>query len=117
LLGHWRNAAEFAGALVLAWLVGRFVAILVGWFILGPLYFGQALRNGAPFRVGESVRLLAGSHTGRVVRIYDVWAERSQVRVELGELARNRVEDVFSHVEVCREATPSNNAPHLTSGE
>jgi len=104
LLDHWLNAVAFAGTLVLAWLVGWFAANLLGWFVLAPLYYDQALRNGAPFRVGDSVRLLAGPHAGRVVWVYEVWGERGQVRVELGEQARDRVEDVYSDVEVCREA-------------
>jgi hypothetical protein len=104
LLAHWLNIPMFAGILILAWVLGWYVAILVGWFVLGPLYYGQALRNGAPFRVGESVRLLTGPHAGRVVRVYEIWAERNEIRVDLGEQARDRVEDVYAYVQVCREA-------------
>lgn len=62
----------------------------------------RGLRNGAPYRVGDYVRILARRQRGRVARVYDVWAERDQVRVELGQEASERVEDVFSHFGVCR---------------
>ncbi len=103
VLGHWLNTLAFAGLLVVAWVAGWFFAILGGWLILGPVYYAQGLWNGAPYREGEYVRLLVGSHRGCVKRVYEVWDERHQVRVELGEGERARYADVFSYVEVCRE--------------
>jgi hypothetical protein len=103
VLSHWLNAALFAGLLVLAWAVGWFAALIPAWFLLGPLYYGQGLDNGAPYQVGDYIRVLSRRYRGRVVRVYELWAERQQVRVELGEAARERVEDMFSYFEVCRE--------------
>ena len=107
LLNHWLNAVLFAGLLVLAWGVGWFAVIIPGWLLLGPLYYSQGLRNGAPYRVGDYVRVVARRQRGQVARVYEVWAERNQVRLELGEVARERVEDVFSYLEVCRESNPN----------
>lgn len=53
-------------------------------------------RNGAPFREGDVVRILRGPHKQKVVPIYDVWIERDQVRVNLGEKEKNEMSDVFS---------------------
>lgn len=108
LVSHWFNTVLFAGILVLAWVVGLFAAIIPGWLLLGPLYYSQGLDNGAPYVVGDSVRVLARRQRGRVTRVYAVWAERNQVRLELGEIAMERVGDVFSYVEVCREPHPPN---------
>jgi hypothetical protein len=102
VLDSWLNAALFAGVLALAWLVGWFSAIIFGWLLLGPLYYDQGLSNGAPYRVGDHVQVLCRFQRDKVGRVYEVWAERNQVRVELGEAARERVEDVFSYFEVCR---------------
>lgn len=102
LLDHWLNVALFAGLLLLAWAVGWFAAIIPGWLVLGPLYHDQGLCNGAPYRVGEDVRVLARRRSGQVAQVSEVWAERCQVRLDLGQVARQRVEDVFSYFEVCR---------------
>jgi hypothetical protein len=114
-LAHWLNAALFAGLLALAWCAGWFAALVPGWFVLAPLYFSRGLSNGAPYQVGDCVRVLARRQRGRVARVYEVWGERDQVRVELGEEARARFEDVFSYHEVCRETETPNPALHLTA--
>jgi hypothetical protein len=103
LLDHWPNAVLFVGLLVLAWGVGWYGALIPGWLVLGPLYYSQGLKNGAPFRAGEHVKVLTRRHRGRVAQVCEVWAERDQLRVELGEAARVRFEDVFWPFEVCRE--------------
>jgi hypothetical protein len=103
LLDDWLNPVLFAGLLVLAWGVGWFAAIIPGWFLLGPLYYSWGLSNGAPYRVGDTVKVLARRQRGRVARVYEVWAERLQVRLDFGEAAREQVEDVFAYFEVRRE--------------
>ena len=73
--------------------------------VLGPLYEVRARVNGAPFRVGDEVQILIGEHRGTVAKVYEVWAERRQVRAELGELARKDVRDVFGETSVMRVAS------------
>ncbi len=103
LLGHWLNVVLFAGILALAWVTGWLAAIIPCWFIFGPIYFGQARDNGAPYRIGDQVRVLVtGRHRGQVARVRDVWECRGQVRLDLGEEAAKRWEDVFSDYEVYR---------------
>lgn len=104
ILDHWMNAIGFVLILILSWGVGWFLATLAGWFVIGPLYYEQACRNGAPFHVGDSVRLLIGPHAGRMVNVCQVWDGRGAVRVELGEQAREQLDDVYSELEVCRES-------------
>ena len=58
--------------------------------------------NGAPFSVGDIVCILSGPNRDRTVRVYDIWAERGQVRVELGAIEKVEVTDVFGDWEVCR---------------
>jgi hypothetical protein len=92
-------------------LVAAFLAMLctglVCLFILGPIYYEQGLRNGAPYHPGDSVRILVGRHAGQVATVYQIWPERGQVRVDLGEEARERTSDVFGYVAVMR-ASPRN---------
>lgn len=76
------------GVVSLAALLGYFVALLLGWVVFGPLYFARGLKNGAPFHVGDMVRVLVGKHRDRVVRVYQVWESRDQVRMELSEQER-----------------------------
>ncbi len=91
------------GIVALAALLGHFLALLLGWFVFGPLYYARGLKNGASFRAGDRVRVLTGAHRDRVVRVYEVWESRDQVRVELGEQARRDATDVFSPHQICRE--------------
>lgn len=46
--------------LLLLWVLGRFLGILVGWPIFGPLYHSAGIENGAPFQPGENVHILTG---------------------------------------------------------
>jgi hypothetical protein len=95
----------FLCLMIVAGLLGLIVAgILGGMFFLGPLYHWRAAKNGAPYQVGDTVLILAGAHRDRVARVYEVWSERGQVRVELGEEERRAVTDVFSYVAVCRHS-------------
>jgi len=92
----------------LSGVIAVFAALLFGWIlggvILWPLLFaiGNKL-NGAPFRKGDLVRILVGQHRDNIARVYDVWTSRNQVRVELGEEAEQKMKDIFSFTEVCRE--------------
>ena len=82
------------------------------WMILGPI---AARIQGWPFKVGDEVFILSGKEINRVARIYEIWHERGQVRVDLGAEAKNSVEDVFCAVAVCRLKTQIKPA-HTTAG-
>lgn len=82
-------AAAMSGALITA-------------FFLHILWRLRAWLNGAPFRKGDVVQILAGKHQGRIARVYDEWIERNEVRVDVGKQAKRDVEDVFSFVEISR---------------
>lgn len=100
------SIAWFSLMVVLSGVLGLLGSFLAAVLFLPPLYHARALLNGAPYAVGERVRILCGAHRGRVARVSEVWAERHEVRVELGAKEREAVEDVFSYVEVCREPPP-----------
>lgn len=67
-----------------------------------PFYKLAAKMHGAPYQSGDWVRILRGPHRNRVVRVYEVWSERNEVRVELGEKEREDVKDVFGYLSVRR---------------
>lgn len=100
---EWSLLLPFFGVVSLAAFLGYFLALLLGWFVFGPLYYARGLKNGAPFHEGDLVRVLVGPHRDRVVRVYEVWESRDEVRVELGEQERKDVTDVFSPYQICRE--------------
>jgi hypothetical protein len=82
-----------------------FLSLPYAFVVLGPFFHLGAKLNGAPFNVGDRVRILVGPRRDQVVRIYAVWKERNQVRVELDDLAKEKVKDIFSFTQVCREGT------------
>lgn len=102
LLTDWHSALWSVGIFILGLLLGYFVAILIGWPILGPIYYDRELKNGGPFKVGDSVQILAGPHKGRIARVYSTWQGNS-VRVELGEEAKKRFEDIFQPTQLLKE--------------
>ena len=78
---------------ILCAVVGGFLAtVVLAWPLFGILGTYENERNGAPFQVGDRVHILAGPHKDRVLRIYEIWEERRQVRVELGDEKKKRQE-------------------------
>jgi hypothetical protein len=102
-ISEWPSLLLLIGVVTLAALLGYVLALLLGWLVFGPLYYARGLKNGAPFHEGDLVRILFGTNRDRVVRVYEVWESRDQVRVVLGEQERKDVTDVFSPYQICRE--------------
>ncbi|NLB55461.1 MAG: hypothetical protein GX811_06810 [Lentisphaerae bacterium] len=87
-------------ATIPAGLIGLIFGVIVIWQIL--LSYPAARIQGWPFKVGDEVVILTGRHKN-TTRIYEIWEERGQVRVDLGEALKQEVKDVFCAVEVCRK--------------
>src|SRR5688572_26102597 len=103
MFSDWTFCVFFVFSLVLAPVLFALFSVLFVWPFLLPVYwFGDRLA-GAPFRVGDHVRILIGPHRGRVVEVYDVWDSRHQIRVRLDAEAESAVRDVFSFNQVLRE--------------
>jgi hypothetical protein len=107
LFSHWSDILMFVGVILLALLLGFFVSILLGLFVLGPLYYDRSIKNGEPFHEGDIVYILAGPHRGRIGRVYKVWdiaswAGAHRVRVELDEKGTNSGQDIFKSYQVFR---------------
>jgi len=108
----WSCAPTFALLLTASFSVFFVAAVLVavplGW-VLGAIFLWPFVItiggkiNGAPFHDGDLVRILVGPHRDYIVRVYSVWTERNQVRVEIDEQSVKDVKDVFMLTEVCRE--------------
>jgi hypothetical protein len=95
--------------LIVAFLFSFLLVIVAGsclagivWPLLRPLYDARCVKNGAPFHVGDQVRILAGRYKGRVARVYSPWKDDS-VRVELGEKEKEKFHDIFSSIQLIKE--------------
>ena len=58
--------------------------------------------NGAPFHKGDVVQILVGEYQGHTATVYEEWRDRKQVRIDLGEQAKQHFKDVFSYNKICR---------------
>jgi hypothetical protein len=67
-----------------------------------PFYRLVIRRHGAPFHSGDWVRIMRGPYRNQVARVYKVWSDRDQVRLELGEKEKEDVTDVFSFLQIRR---------------
>ncbi|HQY88284.1 MAG TPA: hypothetical protein PK402_06475 [Tepidisphaeraceae bacterium] len=91
---------------LLAITAGGFLGVVVafwpgGWILSVPLRVIE-WQNGAPFQVGEEVVVLSKRFPGRIARIYEIWEERHEVRLELGEDEKLDFSDVLSYTDICR---------------
>jgi len=102
-LEHWWFSALLAGSISVGSVAGFFCALVSTPFFLSPLYHLRAIRNGAPFEQGDDVRVLTGPYRDVIGRVYGVWKDRGQLRIDLSKEARRSFEDVFSFVQVSRE--------------
>ena len=87
-------------SLVLGVLSSLVICLMVR-LMLEPIVHIRERINGAPFREGDSVRILSKPHRDRVVRVYASW-EGSSVRVDLGQDERDKRKDIFYPWELLR---------------
>ena len=99
------SSLEGYGDFVKAIFSGAILGFFCSYFPLSILAKILMKINGAPFHDGDMVHILAGKHRGKIVRVYKIWEERKEVRVDIGEQAKKDVEDVYSYTEVCRESS------------
>jgi hypothetical protein len=105
LLGDWSSIPRWVGISVLGLLLAFFAPILLGWFVIAPLYYIRSVDNGEPFREGDLVHILVGHHRDRVVRVLETqdiapWAGAHRVRVDLGTSVGKDGEDVFRSYQI-----------------
>lgn len=93
---------QFAWFVLLGLLLGFFLALFPGWFIVGPLCYDREIKNGGPFKVGDTVQILSGSHKGRISRVYSTW-QGDTLRVELSAKEKEQFKDIFSPTQLLRE--------------
>ena len=103
---------------LLAMVAGSVVAGIF-WLFLRPLYNARCMKNGAPFHVGDHVRILSGRYRNQVVRVYSDWRDDS-VRVDLGDKAKEKFKDIYSAIQLLREniehdAPPNSRPPSQLS--
>jgi hypothetical protein len=103
-LAEWWDFVRFACFVLLGLLLGFFLAMFPGWFVIGPLFYDREIKNGGPFKVGDTVRILSGAHKGRIARVYSTW-QGNTLRVELGAREKEEFKDIFSPAQLLRDGS------------
>jgi hypothetical protein len=79
-----------------------------GLFSVGWLVLKLARRvNGAPYKIGESVIVLSGPYSGKTSTIYEIakgQGGQPVPRVDLGEEAKQRYQDLFEEYSLLRHS-------------
>jgi hypothetical protein len=101
-LREWRLVIGFVSLSCAVVVTALLIALILSWIVLSPLYRHQARLNGAPFKVGDSVRVLSGPSKGCNARIYSMW-QGDTFRVDLGESAKDHFADIFAAYQLERE--------------
>jgi hypothetical protein len=99
-----------AGWHAFMWGMLAIVPASLAGFMLGAILIGMPICNlaaslqGWPFYEGDEVIVLTGKRKGTVAKVYEVWDERGQVRLALGEAEAKSCDDVYSALQVTRTA-------------
>ncbi|MEN6497158.1 MAG: KOW motif-containing protein, partial [Thermoguttaceae bacterium] len=95
----------------LSLVTGLVLSIPAAWILFGSILMEQGLRNGGPFKPGDLVQVIAGPHRNRIARVYSTW-QCETVRVDLGEAAKSRFQDIFASHQLLRvePADPSHSS-------
>lgn len=90
--------------IILASIPAGLIGLILGTVFIWGAFLARiaAWLQGWPFKVGDDVIILSGKHKNTQAKVYEIWAERGQVRVDLGDDLKKAVEDVFCAVAVCR---------------
>jgi hypothetical protein len=104
----WTDPLLFGGCCFLGAILGHFVGLLSGWFVLGPMYYMRSVENGEPFVRGDMVQILAGPFRDRVARVLSTFemdncAGSHRIRVDLGAEVKDD-DSMFSSFEILRIA-------------
>jgi len=83
------SAALIAAASILGFYAGVFLHIP---FIV-PLCRAQGVANGGPFKIGDTVQVIAGEHAGTVTQVYGK-GQFDANRIDLGEGAHDNFTDL-----------------------
>jgi len=94
---------SFLSWFIVETLVSLALGVILSGLFISPFVCTLAGKlNGAPFQVGDLVQILTGEHRDRIARVYEVWEERRQLRIELSEQEGKDVTDVFDYFQICR---------------
>ena len=102
----WTDRLLFLGFSLVVAILGYLIGFVVGWPLLGPMYYDRSLKNGEPFHEGDMVQILVGPYRDCIVRVieafdYAAYTGAHRVRVGLGTDAEDG-EDVFRSIEILR---------------
>lgn len=98
---------------VISLILGTFSGVIANHMICHTLFCLCTYANGTPYKIGDTLLILSGKHRNKTVRVYEMWKERNQLRVDLGEDAKASLEDIFSFNEVCKVEDDMTNAKSL----
>jgi len=93
---------------VLSFCTGFFVSVAFAFFVFGPICYDQSEKNGGPFEPGDLVQIIWGPHQDRIGRVYSDW-QQGALRVELGDEAREKYNDIFAPYQLLRVDDGSGN--------
>lgn len=91
----------------LGFATGFCLAAFPGCFVYGPTIYDRSLKNGAPFRIGDKVRIIGGKNDGLVRTVYANW-QGDSVRVELDDAAAQDLSDVYHPTQLLRVSGSQN---------
>ncbi len=98
---EWQYILLFLLAVIVSPILFFLLGVLITIPIIGPIYYVRERVNGGPFRVGDTVYIIAGKHKGKVARVYSQW-QHGTVRIELSEEEKEKFKDVFASYSILR---------------
>jgi hypothetical protein len=99
-LSDWNTVALYLLLIVTSAALG-FMFGAVGSGFIGRLFHWRALVNGGPFKPGDRVQIIGGTHDGVLTHVYSGW-QGASLRVDLGDEAKEKFQDIFFPAQLLR---------------
>lgn len=106
ILLEWPTNVWIGLVILLSAITGFYLAVFPGMLIILPLFLERNRINGAPFEVGDCVQIIRGKYAGLITIVYSKW-QGDGVRVDLGEEAKDSLEDIFGPSQLMRVTSES----------
>lgn len=100
---------------VVSGLLGYLLSLVIGSMFLPSVFRWRERLNGTPFVKGDRVEILRSGHRGVQTIVCEVWADRYEARLEMGQAAQADLSDVFPFTAFKRVTLDGRSDPLIVS--
>lgn len=100
-LDDWHTVGTYLLIILTSVPLGFMLGVCSGVAIIGVVFNIRSIANGGPFKPGDRVQIIGGSHDGTLTHIYSGW-QGASLRFDLGEEAKAKFQDIFQPTQLLK---------------